>query len=160
MAAMTNSDLDARIQHVNERINRLMDIVTRMEGKLQDVSGALKGLQQSTGGYAAQAFPVSEPRQLPLLSGPTANPIVNNLGALVPLIQSFMQGTQPDPQTLLQGLTALMNLRQAPMTMAQQSAAYEVPINSSRANTEDGANSMVIFLILILLIFGMRAQSY
>lgn len=153
MAAMMNSELEARIQHVNERINRLMDIVTRMEGKLQDVTSVLEGLR--SGGNSQQALAVPQPRQLPVLSEAASNPMAS-INALMPLFQSVMEGTPPEPQTFLQGLTALINLREAFRNRELGTSGYRVPIRTANTTPGPGANNFVIFLILTLLIFGMR----
>ncbi len=151
MAAMTNPDIGAKMEHVNQRINRIMEVVTGMESKLEGLSSSLTQLNGGTPVTGTQVAP--GPRQLPTLSGASENPMMRDLGAMLPLVQSLMQGTQPDAQTLLHGLSALLNLKQQGSTQAQAPVRRSAGTGQLGGGSGNG-NGFIIFLVLILLLLG------
>lgn len=154
MAAMMNPDLGTKIEHVNERINRIMDVVSGMESKLENVSRALAQLQGSAPPVGLQNMPA--PRQLPTLSGGN-NPMMRDFAALLPLFQSLMQGSTPDAQTLLQGVSALINLKQ---NQSRQLAPQQSSPSIVHRQSVPMGSSFIIFLVLILILLGTRPTYY
>ncbi|NLV90853.1 MAG: hypothetical protein GX030_00440 [Firmicutes bacterium] len=133
---------------IDPRIDRIIDVVTEMESKLDDLNRSLEDIKSRAAVSTSPSPPA--PRQLPRPTAPADHPLMKDVGAMLPLVQWVLQGEPPAPEDLLQGLSALLNLRQqSGQRLQKNSLAREAYQN--RQQTQASPNSLILLLVLLLL---------